>query len=324
MFFTYQDPSIRYTGRFAEYDGAMTATATGSVIEIAFTGPEILLHFDIRRNEHPYPHLWLCMDGGCRTEAPLSRYLRLEAEDGPHLLTVIFKSAKEQQPRFFHPLVGKISFLGYDAQGSGTVPEDNRKTLEVVGDSITEGVLIDDHLTSEIAQTGQDNRVYQDDVTATYASLTAKNLNLKLLNMGYGAVGVTRSGCGAYPKAAEGYPYCFEGCPVSYGHPDYILINHGANDRRPENAVHYTEEYRKLLDLIHSTHPDAKIFCLSPFCGAFVPELSALIEAYNLENRTDIVFISSEGWISPDPLHPRRDGHKTVSEHLTKILKQYL
>ena len=84
MFFSCNTTSIRYTGRFASYNGAMTATATGSTIEIAFVGDMITLHFDLSGNEHPMPHLWLSLDGGAKFEVPLDRYLRVECEGGAH------------------------------------------------------------------------------------------------------------------------------------------------------------------------------------------------------------------------------------------------
>lgn len=313
MYYSYTDSSVRYTGRFAPCEGAMTTTACGSQIEIAFQGDHIVLNFDTAGNQRNLPHLWLRLDGGIKVEAAVDEYLRIEAAPGEHLLEVIFKSAVEVQPRFFHPLVGKLSFKGYAAEKSGVLPADNRKTIEFVGDSITEGVLID-------VECGEamENRPYQDDSTATYAWLTAENLGLRHYHMGYGAVGVTKAGCGAVPKAAESYPYCFEGAPIDY-HPDYVMINHGTNDRG--NKDHFAAEYENLLDVIRAHHPAAKIICLSPFCGAFIQELEALVADYNRKNGTDIVFINGGNWISPQPIHPLRDGHLTAAAHLTEALK---
>ena len=36
----------------------------------------------------------------------------------------------------------------------------------------------------------------------------------------------------------------------------------------------------------------------------------------------DIFFVDSTGWISPEPLHPLRDGHKTVAANLIPLLKE--
>ena len=136
------------------------------------------------------------------------------------------------QPRWFQPLVGRTALLGIEVEERGVLPADDRKIVEFVGDSITEGVLIDADYAEKPAYTwDQHNRVYQDDVTATYGWLTAEALNLRPVMMGYGAVGATRGGCGGVVKAASAYPFVYDGVPYAGEAPDYIVINHGANDR---------------------------------------------------------------------------------------------
>lgn len=322
MFYSYKDNSVKFIGRWSEFNDTMTSATPGSVIKIAFKGKWATLHFNTIWNSHPYPHLWLSIDGGCRFEAPVNPFLRVEANsDGDHVLTVTFKSAVEMHQRWHHPLIGKISFIGYEADGCAVVPEDNRKTIELVGDSITEGVLVEDREWDK--NEGMFNRPYQDDSTATYAYLTAQKLDLIPLHMGYGAVGATKGGCGSVPKASEAYPYCFDGHPVTYRSPDYILINHGANDRGA-TAEKYTEEYCRLLDVIRKINPSSQIIALSAFCGAFPVELEATIEKYNEEHGCNIIFINSTGWVPLEPLHPLRDGHKIIAEKLTPILKEKL
>ena len=103
------------------------------------------------------------------------------------------------------------------------------------------------------------------------------------------------------PKAADAYPYCFEGAPVTYPHPDYILINHGANDAG-RDAAEYTAEYRALLELIRATHPDSVIISLSAFCGAHPKELKEMIEAFNKETGDNVRFIDAATWGKGHPL----------------------
>lgn len=320
MFFAYNHPSVRLTGRWAPVGRAACATAPGSYFEIAFRGDSISLHFDQLWCQPPCPHLWLSVDGGPRFEVPLDWHLRIDVEEGEHALCAIMKGAVEVQHRWYHPLVGKVSFLGYDAEDAAVLPEDSRKTIELVGDSITEGVLIDAFY-NENKQNGQLDRPAQDDVCATYAYLTAKALNLRPLHMGYGAVGITRPGQGSVPKVAQSYPYCFDGAPVSYGHPDYILINHGANDRG-SGKERYIREYRAFLEQVRTAHPSSKIIVLSAFVGVWPEELSEMVTAFNREFNDDVFFIDSTGWIPKEPLHPLRDGHRTVAEHLIPILKE--
>ena len=321
MFFDYTDSSIRYTGRFAPYVGAMTATAPGAYFEIAFQGSFIRLCFDVKGNPQPYPHLWVCLDSGTMTETPLDKYLRVNCAEGAHTLKVILKGSVEVQSRFFHPLEAKISFVGYESAGAGKLQPDERKTIEFIGDSITEGVLIDAFL--ECDEGGQNSRPIQDDVTATYAWLTAEHFNLRDLHMGYGAVGVTQAGQGGVPKAAEAYPWCFQNAGILYGHPDYILINHGANDRH-QSPQEYIREYEKFLYLIRGIHPQAVITCLSAFMGVYAENLEYVVKKFNAETGDQIHFIDGSGWIPPEPRHPLRDGHRIIAEHLIKALQDII
>ena len=322
----YHHESIRLTGRWDVTDPRYAeTTTTGSYLEFAFEGDMALVCFDIEGNAEPRLHLWIEVDGGARVEAPIDRYLRIKAPTaGKHVCRIIYKGGTENDRRWYHPLTGKVSFIGIDTEIPLPMAKDTRKIIEFVGDSITEGVLIDvDYYGDGEPASYIDmlTRIYQDDVCATYAWLTAERLGLRPIFMGYGAVGVTRSGMGKVPAAPISYPYNFDGSPISRPTPDIILINHGANDRS-HPAEEYTEEYGKLLDVIRGMNPNAKIVSLSAFCGGHHEALAEFIAKYNTEKNENVTFIDSTGWIPKDPLHPLRDGHKTVSDHLTPILSR--
>ncbi len=321
MFIDYKSDSIEYTGRWSEYDNSMTATAPGSYFRFSFKGSAAVLCFNMNWNSHPYPHIWIQIDDGSKIESTVENYIRIEANENKiHTVKVVFKSCVEMFHRWHTPLVGKVSFMGYEADEAVKIIPDSRKTIEFVGDSITEGVLINAEKEPD-KNNGQYNRVFQDDSTATYAYLTAQKLNLIPLLMGYGAVGATHGGCGGTPAAYQGYPFCFDGHPVKYDSPDYILINHGANDRR-ESLADYTEYYGKLLDAIRLKNPESRLISLSPFCGAFHKELGEYIREYEKINGCEILYIDTFGWIPEEPLHPDRENHKIVSEKLSEILEK--
>lgn len=322
MFINYKT-GVDFVGRWAEFEDTMAATAPGSYFRFAFKGDYAVLNFSTNWNNRPYGHIWIQIDGGAKTEVSAEEFVRIETpEYGTHQVTVIYKGNVEMHHRWHLPLVGKLAFRGYEADGFAAVVPDFRKTIEFVGDSITEGVLIDDFRQPD-KNHDQYNRPFQDDSTATYAYLTAKNLDLIPLMMGYGAVGVTHGGCGGAVKAADGYPYCFEGKKVTYDSPDYILINHGANDRGA-GAEKYLAEYGHLLDVIREINPESKLISLSAFCGAYHVELGEFIKEYSEKNGCDILYIDSDGWVPLEPLHPRRDGHKKIADKLTAILKKEL
>lgn len=319
MFIDCKSSSIRYTGRFAPLNNTMTATANGSYFELAFSGKNALLKFDLMGQKYPYPHLWIQVDNGAFVETPLDWHIRIMSVDnGTHIVKVILKSSVEMQERWNTPMSSKVSFVGADVDGTAELPQDLRKTIELVGDSITEGVLIDPELCPIEPET--DCRIYQDDVCATYAYLTAEGLNLRPYHVAYGAVGFTRSGNGAVPAVKDSYGYCFDGAEVTYPHPDYILINHGTNDKYGDVGK-YISEYKNFLEHLITVHPDSKIIVLTGFSGVFPKETKQMVSEFNNTHNTDIFFIDSTGWVEPEPIHPIRRDHKIIAEHLIKILK---
>lgn len=339
MFIPWTSPAVRLTGRwsrlpknvsdphlFVQADSKCTcATAPGSSIEIAFQGRMALLAFDLSYRIQPFPHLWISVDGGAAMETPLDQFLRICCpEEGEHVIRILFKSSMEMQHRWHLPLTGMVAFAGLYADAPGTLSADTRPLIEFVGDSITEGVLIDvDYPGASDSILEQHKRNYQDDNAATYAALTAQRLNLRAMFQAYGAVGLTRSGCGGVPRAGLLYPYVFEGVPYTGEHPQLVVINHGANDRgaSPEE---YLMRYEEMLDLVHQLHPDAIIVCLSAFCGAFDGALGEFVETYRARHAHPVYFISSRGWVPPEPLHPLRDGHQIIADHLTPALRDIL
>lgn len=327
MFIKYDDESIRYTGRWdlGDKDSA-TTTAPGSMVEVAFKGKAAVLHFSMEMNMYPYPHIWIIVDDGTKIESVVNHVIRVEATEAcNHVVKVIYKSAVEIQPRWYRPLIGKIRFLGADVEERACLPEDNRKIIEFIGDSITEGVAIDMAYTQE--QYGQFNRPNQDDATATYAYLTAMNLGRKPVIMGYGAVGVTKSGTGSVPRASEAYPYNFEGSLYQSCNPELIVINHGANDCKA-TSEEFVQGYLELLQVVRKRNPWSKIAVVTSFGGPhldFLKEpLKTLIEKFNHEQQDQIYFIDSADWRERGPVHPSREEHAALAEHLTRALQDIL
>lgn len=312
--------ATRFTGRWIVDIGCAKTTAPGAYFDLAFSGQELILHFETTWLLSPVPHLWIQVDDGARVEVPLAKHLRVWAkESGNHVVRVIFKSANEMAHRWHEPFGGAVEFLGYDADAAGVLPEyKKRRTIEFVGDSITEGILIDESLGDGVKWFG---RSYQDDVTAGYAWLTAEALDLEPYIMGYGGVGVTKGGSGGVPRAQEAYPFCYAGAQVQYREPDYILINHGANDRF-SSAESFCEGYQDLLDVITVRNSRSKIIAIAPFCGAHEDALEMLVSNYNARKHTNIVFIRTTNWIPKEPLHPDREGHREVSRRLVLELKK--
>jgi hypothetical protein len=102
-----------------------------------------------------------------------------------------------------------------------------------------------------------------------------------------------------------------------------VVLNHGTNDPRA-NVPNFLEKYELMLDIIREHNPNAIVVSLSPFSGKFHEELGILVKEYNQKNGCNVYYIDTFGWISPEPIHPLRDGHKTVAENLVPILDKII
>lgn len=311
------DKRIRFSERWNVSEERAVCSANGNTAEFIFSGDMAILEFDMDFCREPYPHIYISVDNGAKIEVPIDKYIRIGAKSGEHYVKLILKSSVEMQHRWFSPIEARVSLAGIEADDFKELPADNRKSIEFIGDSITEGVLIDDGYERF---GGWSDRVFQDDATATYAWLTAENLNLRPIIMGYGAVGTTQAGCGSVPKVYDSYPFYSHENPMESANADYIVINHGTNDMSKEAEV-VKPEYEKFLELVRDRNPKSKIVCLTPFCGAHAELISEIVKEHNEKYGDNVYYINSTGWVPAQPIHPLRDGHRIISEHLTEILK---
>lgn len=322
MFFSYDDKSVRFTGRWGFQDQKAINVTPGAYFEFAFKGCLAKLRFDISNCINPFPRLYISVDDSAMIETPVDTFIRITTcENTNHVVKVIFKSAVEVQERWAYPPVAAVMFCGYDAEIAGELPCDNRKTMEFIGDSITEGILIDELI--KVFDEYFSNAIYSNDATGTYAFKLAKLLNVRPYIMGFGCLGITRGGNGNVPKIIESYPYNFKNSPVTYDSPDYILINHGANDRN-NSEENYINGYAAFLPMVRALHKNSKIIVVSAYCNAHAVALGKFIASYNQTNREDILFINATDWVPLEPLHPLRDGHTKIVENLYGLLKDII
>lgn len=315
------DKKIRYSERWWESNEMMVCTANGGTAEFKFTGEMCILTFDTSTCVNPYPHIYISVDNGAKIEVPIHYNIRIASDPGEHYVKIILKSSEERQHRWFEPIEARVKLVSLEADSFGELEPDERPSIEFIGDSITEGVLTDDATVSNAINKSEGERVWRDDATATYAWLTAEKLNLRPIIMGYGAVGTTKAGCGAVPKVYESYPnYCHNN-PMPSANADYIVINHGANDAGAKDEVVFSE-YKNFLGLVRDRNPKSKIISLTPFSGRKTDVIKKAVEAHNSEKSDNVYIIDSTGWVPPEPLHPLRDGHKIIAEHLSEILKK--
>ena len=314
-----KDSSIRFLGRWDVSETVATTTSPGSCVDVAFYGKTVTLHFDTSGMSHPYPHLWICIDNGWEIEVPIDKHLRIAApNEDTHVVRVVMKSAASYGQRWYPPLDACVRFLGYDSERNAELPE-AKNTIAFVGDSITEGVFVDEDSIPGWDLCG--NLVYQNDAMATYAWLASMELGYDPIVLGYGSSGVTRGGLGCVPKASQAYGFCYDQKPINYPDPKYVVVNHGVNDQDADPDEFY-RGYLDLLSVISQLHPSSTIILLQPFSGLWEKELRQIATTFSNTIGGSVWYISTNGWYSAGPLHPYRSGHKAISEKLVAAIRE--
>ncbi len=310
--------SVSYTGRWEVTEKYAAATACGSSFTVSFKGESAVLMFDVSRCEAPFPHIYVSVDGGAMSECVIDSLIRVRCGAGRHVLKVMLKSSLETQNRWSSPIASAV-FLGCADTEPGAPEKDTRPVIEFAGDSVTEGSSVFPEYICHNDERWLENLVWTNDVCASYSYKTSKLLNMRGVFMGYGSTGVTVSGGGGVPRAAEAYPFVREG--VRYAQrADIVVLNYGANDRSAEKD-RFMSCYRELLHAVSSHNPRAALFAVSPFCGAFVDEISSVVESYNRENASNVRFVDASHWIPHEPLHPSEESHRTAAERLSEIIR---
>ena len=230
------------------------------------------------------------------------------------------KGSVETQERWCDARVSHVVFKSAEGEGFLPLSAENRPKIEFVGDSITEGISID---TSPLSYTMEESSMVDwDDATASYAWRTAEALSMRPYIMGYGCLGLLRMGAGNVPTVTESYAFHSEGNPLPPTDADIVVLNHGTNDRNNPDKEGFVQKYKLMLSILRQRNPRAKILSLTPFSGCMAKEIKAAVEAYRRESGDFVYYLDTTGWISPEPLHPTREGHKEVSLRLCRFIRE--
>ncbi len=314
--------TLRFFGRWDRRtpDRAETVNS-GNYLLANFTGSEITARFDVSANMPGVPTLAWRLDDGPWQEAEVAERVPLadHLPKGRHTLMLMARGLDEHQNRWTQPLVASITFLGLDISGGRLLPplpqwDKPKLKMEFLGDSITEGVLV------QAPREGKTTWAWQTDARQSYAAQTAMRLNAAWRQVGFGATGLAHGGSGGAPGALESFNWFYKGCPRDDWQPDVVVVNQGTNDGGMAPAA-YRPLYAQYLAMIRAAYPKAKIAAVRPFVGAQAEAIRAEVEARRAAGDTRIYYINTEGWYS-GPLHPNAQGSLPLAEKLATALKE--
>lgn len=309
-------------------DRAITVNS-GSYVYTRFSCSWIAAHFDISLNQTPFPTLAWRIDEQPWQEAELSSSVLLGygLGAGAHDVQLMVRGLDEHQSRWKHPLVASVTFTGFALSDGGKFhrPLDAwvhpKLTMEFLGDSITEGVIVQE------GHAGVDPGMpytwpWLSDARMSYVGHTARRLGAAYRQVGFGATGLLRSGSGDAPGAIQAFNAFYAGCPRDSWQPQIVVVNQGTNE--PDmSEPQYAEHYAHYLGMIRAAYRKALIIGLCPFNGTHRDAIRRAVDERAKRGDRQVRFIDTAGWYD-GPLHPNVDGSKLLGEKLAAAIKVLL
>lgn len=240
-----------------------------------------------------------------------------------HTVMLMVRGLDEHQSRWTPPLVASVTFTGLVTDSRGrlekALPQWKKPALsiEFFGDSITEGVLVNEGRAGVVPGVPR-TWPWLSDARRSYAAQTAMKLGAEWRQVGFGATGLARTGSGGAPGALEAFDFFYAGCPRDAWQPDLVVVNQGSNEASLP-AGEYQPLYTRYLAVIRKAYPRAKIVALRPFNGSQESSIRAAVEARKAAGDSDLYYIDSTGWYD-GPIHPNVEGSAALAEKLASAL----
>jgi lysophospholipase L1-like esterase len=315
--------NIYFAGRWDRRQSGRALTVnSGSYLQARFSGPTLDALFDLTWNQAPLPTIAWRIDEGEWQEAEIAAKVPLgrELAHGPHTVWFMVRGIDEHQNRWTSPLVGSVTFTGFElASQEDLLPPvadwlEPRLKIEFLGDSITEGVLVQEE------RPGKTTWAWRTNALRSWPCQTALLLGAAWRQVGFGATGLVRAGSGGAPGALETLNFFHASCPRDDWQPDLVIVNQGSNDRGVP-AAQYAPLYRKYLSLIRQAYPGTKIVALLPFIGDHRESISREVESARAAGDLRIYYIDSTGWYTEAEIHPPASASPRIASKLVAALR---
>ena len=314
--------SIRLLNRTSFQEGHLCLEWSASGFELEFSGDGIAVYFEKNKTQMPI-YIAAFVDGVRRNFAVNSKEVLVI--DGLENRRHSFRLLKITEPRYCDAdprlFVTEIRLFGEGAEVKAAPVGKNTK-ISFFGDSITCGYGV---LGKE---TDDEFFTHQEDVTRSYAFLTAEKLKAD-----WQIVAVSGQGVVLNSSGERGYPISqyFEHCSAflknqfdhSSWQPQAVVINIGTNDCNAKaDAGIFRQAADRLLSQVRSAYPLAHIVWMFGLMGGSLAEvIRDVVEEKKLSDKNisflPVPCISREKNQIGARWHPNVNGQKMAAELLT-------
>jgi len=319
--------TLHFSGRWnVQNGGRATTVSSGSYVVAQFTGTGITAKFDVSANNpSDLPTVAWRVDGATAwnvAEVASSLSLGSGLSNGTHTITLIARGLDENMNRWSPPLTSSLSFLGFTVAG-GSLQATLRPTqpkLEILGDSITEGVIV-----QGASYMGHSGQCWVNDAVYSYPTQTGRMLNADYRQVGFGFQGLLKGGDGGVPAANDSFNWFYKDAPRDSWQADMVVINQGTNDSGQPGST-FKSAYATFVSTIRTAYPKAKILAMRPFNGAQAAQIQAAVTAANTAGDSRVYYVDTTGWLGTsdfsDALHPNVQGSGKAATQLVAAIQK--
>lgn len=340
---------VKIIGRTHYYNDVLWLALSGGGVEFSFYGKkaEITLKGDaIALTGNNLARIGISVNGkrviDDQLNKPLTTYTVFESDKEQEVTVTVIKLSEAAMST-----VGILEIVVDAADGIKPTPQ-KLHTIEFIGDSITCGYGVDDEHELHSFSTATE------DVTKTYAYLTAQQLQADYSMVSYSGYGIITGYTENDQKLTTHLlPDYYEKAGKSEGRfddtllpqdvswdfnklvPDLIVINLGTNDdsytkEDTDKQAEYALEYVEFLKMVRRNNPDAPILCTLGMMGdRLYPYVEQAVSVFSRETGdsriTAMKFdvqLPADGYAAD--FHPSQATHRKAANQLTAQIRELL
>lgn len=313
-------------GATQKVENGYTFDWTGATLKIrAKAVGEVKVYFE---NLMPSQYFTVYLDGAC-----ISDLLLPQKEEGSFRYFVAFDVGSSNKEKIIEvsrqqeAMYDSYEVVGFSFAGELLKAEENDMLIEFIGDSITAGMGVIGTKTD-----------WRTDGTNAWGYLTAQSLGVDFRIRAKSGIGAGRGADGSVGAKNEwisSYPLenCFRDLTTAYTvnrEADIIIINLGTNDLNAYNwspnasqKQELTDSYIKLLGIIRSYNPNAKIICLAGgMTNSYKTCLQNALNSVGGSNENFFYYEVTSGLTAGGAGHPTEYQQRIIANEIIEILQR--
>jgi lysophospholipase L1-like esterase len=321
-----EDKNIQYTGRIDFSDPKKPRFWTAGVyIKAKFKGTSCEIVINDEEHEGSHNYLMVAIDNNTpfkiKTTGKSSTLTAAEGlPPGEHTITICKNTEAS---------VGYLEFVGFRCEGLVSMPPNQKRKMEFIGDSITSGNE------NDLTQFPCDSGEWYDQQNAyySYGPIVARQMNSQWHLTSDSGIGLYHSCCQkefVMPQVFDNVSLSEDSIKWDFSlyQPDVVTICLGQNDGI-QDSVKFCAAYVDFIKKIRSYYPKAQILCLSsPMANdklraVLKNYLRAIVSYVNKQGDKKVdKFFFSRGFNNGCGGHPDLNDHVSIAEELAGFVKK--